>query len=95
MDQSVSRYKKMEHYMTLALIADATVFVAYLMAAGAGIIWLKVVMAIIAFLISGLCLAFLYVSKELTKPRSIWMTTAAIAVALCLLVSLIAGFPAP
>lgn len=95
MANHVNRYKEMERYMTYALIADAIIFVIYLIAAATGTIWLKVITAIISFLISGLCLGYLYMSKELLKPRSLWMTTGAAAVFLCTLFSLVLNYPAP
>ncbi len=88
-----NRYKDMERMMTYALIGDGVMFLVYLVAAITGVIWLKVVAAIIAFLVSGLCLCYLYFTKELLKPRSLWMTTAASAVILCTFFSLILNFP--
>ena len=94
MDNS-TRYKQMEQYMTLALIADAGIFLLYLIFAGFGIIWLKVITAILCGLLSCACLAFLYVSKELLKQRSMWMSVAAAAVLVWLLFSRILNFPCP
>ena len=88
-------YKKMERYMTYTLIADAAVFVIYLFAAGAGVIWLKAITAIVAILASGLCLGYLYLTEELLRRRSLWMTVAGAAILLCVLVSLILNFPSP
>ena len=65
-----SRYKDLEKMMTLLLIASALDFVLYLVFAGAGIVWLKVITAIFAILMPVLCLGFLYMSKELLKQRS-------------------------
>ena len=93
MAKHVNRYKELDRYMTYALIADGIFYMTYLVAACVGLIWLKVVMAIIAFLVSGLCLVYLFLSQELLKPRSLWMTTGAAAVILCTLVSLILNFP--
>ena len=90
-----NRYKEMEKYMSIALIADAVLFVLYLICAGAGVIWLKVILAIFAILLSGLCLGFLYLTRELMRRRSLWMTACAGAVLLCLLFSLILNFPSP
>ena len=69
-----SRYKDLEKMMTLLLIASALDFVLYLVFAGAGIVWLKVITAIFAILMPVLCLGFLYMSKELLKQRSLWMS---------------------
>lgn len=88
-------YQQMQWYLTYALIAAAGMFALYLVFAGFGIIWLKVVTAILAILISFACLAYLYLTKELLRPRSLWMTTAAGALIVCLLFSLILNFPSP
>ena len=95
MAQQNNRYKEMEQYMTCALIADAVLFVLYFICASSGIIWLKVILAILAIALSGLCLACLYFSRELLRQRSLWMTVCAGAVAVCILVSLMRNFPSP
>jgi len=95
MAQRSNRYKEMERYMTLALIANAVLFVLYLICAGSGIIWLKVILAILCIALSGLCLAYLYFSKELLRQRSFWMTACAGAVLICVVASLILNFPSP
>ena len=81
--------------MTYALIADAVLFVLYLICAGSGIIWLKVILAILAIALSGLCLFFLYSTRELLRQRSLWMSACAAAVLICTLASLILNFPSP
>ena len=95
MANSPSRYKQMERYMCCALLVDLIVFIFYLIAAGNGIIWLKVILAIVTILLSGLCLAFLYMSKELLNQRSLWMSVSAGAIVICLLFSLLLNFPSP
>lgn len=95
MNNNKNRYRIMEKYMTAALIFAALLFIVYLIAAGCGIIWLKALTAIIAFLVSGLCLVYLYMTKLLVGPRTLWMTAAAGAVIICLLFSLVLGFPSP
>ena len=40
---------------------------------------------VLCILLSLACLAFLYVSKELLRQRSLWMSTAAAAILVCLL----------
>ncbi|MBO5318139.1 MAG: hypothetical protein J6A74_06835 [Oscillospiraceae bacterium] len=95
MAKRVNRYKKMEQYMTATLLADLFLFILYLIAAGTGTLWLKVLTAIFTILISGLCLAYLYLTKELLRPRSLWMTAAAGSILLCVIASLILGFPSP
>lgn len=96
MAQSRKRnFQQMQWYLTYALIAAVGMFALYLVFAGFGIIWLKAVTAVLAILISAACLAWLFLSKELLRPRSLWMTTAACAIIVCLLVSLVLRFPSP
>ncbi len=89
------RYRELERYLTYALIADVILFVLYLVCAGNGIIWLKVLLSIILILLSGACLAVLYLRKELLRRRSLWITAGALAVLICLLFSLILNYPSP
>ena len=93
MAQTKNRYAALEHLMTMALIADGILFLLYLIFAACGVIWLKVILAICVFLISGAALALLYMTKELLRRRSLWMTTGAAAALACLLFSLILNFP--
>ena len=95
MPRKNNRYSQMSRQMTAILIANLLVFIVYLICAGAGVLWLKILTAIIAIIASGLCLAFLYLTKELLKPRSLWMSAAAAAILICLLFSLILNFPSP
>lgn len=90
-----NRYKKMEFTMTCALGVDLLLFIVYLIAAGTAVIWLKAVTAVLIFLISLACLGYLYLTKEIAKRRSLWITLAAGAIVLCTLLSLILGFPSP
>lgn len=89
------RYKQMERYMTYALIADAALFLFYLLFAGLGITWLKAVTAILAILLSAACLLYLYLSRELLRRRSLWMTVGAAAITVCIIASLLLSFPSP
>lgn len=88
-----SRYKDLEKMMTLLLIASALDFVLYLVFSIAGIAWLKVITAIFAILMPVLCLGFLYMSKELLKQRSLWMSIGFAGIFISTAVSLIARFP--
>ena len=88
-------YKDMERYMTFALCADTLIFLLYLIIAGIGIVWLKVILAILSILLSVCLLAYLYFTKELLKRRSLWISTGAAAIAVCLIFSLLLNFPSP
>ena len=95
MANNSNRYKLMERYMTYALCGDTAIFIFYLIAAGNGIVWLKVILALIGLGLSGLLLWILYSSKELLKQRSLWITAGAGAIAVCILFSLLLNFPSP
>ena len=88
-------YKKMEATLTAVLCLDTVIFLAYLIFAATGLLGLKVVTAILSILISGFVLYVLFVTKELLRKRSLWMTYAATCILLCIFVSLILNFPAP
>lgn len=89
------RYKELETLLTRILLADVAVFVLYLIFAGLGVTAMKVITAIIAIIASGLCLALLYTTGEMKKRRSRWLVCGFAAVVICLLVSLVAKYPAP
>ena len=95
MNVKPTRHKKMEAVFTVVLCLDAAIFVAYLIAAGIGLLGLKITTAILSIIISGFVLYFLFITKELLRKRSLWMTYAAACILLCILISLILNFPAP
>ena len=88
-------YKKDEKLLTRILIGDAALFVLYMIFAGLGIIWLKVILTLVCFALSAYILWVLYNSKELLRQRSLWMTVGAGAIAFCLFMSLVLNFPSP
>ena len=90
-----SRYKALDELMTKVLIADGGIFLLYLLFAGLGVGFLKVVFAILGLGLSALCLGFLFLTNELLRKRSLWMTAGAAAVIICILVSMIANYPSP
>lgn len=95
MARKQNRYREMERILTIALIADAAVFLLYLLVAGFGVVWLKVITAIVAIVGSGLCLVLLHFSGELLRQRSLWMSVGFAAVVICLLFSLLLNYPSP
>jgi hypothetical protein len=88
-----NRYQDLTRLMTAALIGSAAFFVLYLIFAGIGIVWAKVLTAIFAILVPVLCLGFLFMSQELLKQRSLWLTTGFGGILVCTIVSLITNFP--
>ncbi len=90
-----NRYTQMQQVMTIAILANAGLFLLYLIFAGFGVIWMKAITAILTILLSACCLGFLYLCQELLKKRSLWMSASAAALFVCTLVSLILNYPSP
>lgn len=95
MENGKSRYSKMERVMIMILTALCVLFIIFLIASGSGVIWLKVTSGIVAILTGLLSLLFLYLSGELLRQRSLWISTAFAGIILCTLFSLILNFPCP
>ena len=90
-----NRYRELESLMTKIIIADTFIFVLYLIFAAKDLVALKVTCAIIAMVASLLSTGWLYLTGEFKRRRSLWLITGFIGIALCLLVSLLLGFPGP
>lgn len=89
------RYKDVERVLTMALLADLAVFVLFLIFSGLGWTALKVISVILIVVVSGLCLAFLYMCGEMKKRRSRWLVMGYGAIVVCMLVSLLLNYPSP
>lgn len=88
-------FRQLEQTLTIVVLADLALFVLFLIASGLGIVWLKVVTAILTIVLSLLGGGFLFLIGEHTRIRSRWILTAFVGILICTLVSLIAGYPAP
>ncbi len=86
-----NRYKEFEQLLTAGLIADGVLFALYLLLSG--ILWLKIVLAVFSVLLSLAGLALLFLTGELLRKRSLWLSTGFFSLLLCLVVSLILAFP--
>jgi len=93
--RSRNRYREMESLMSKILIGDTVVFLLYLIFAAKAMTVLKVITAIISIFGSFLCLGWLYITGEFPRRRSLWMITGFVAIALCVIVSLLLNFPCP
>lgn len=93
--RSRNRYREMESMMTKIILIDVLVFVLYLLCAGFNWSVLKVITAIIAIFGSLLCVGWLYLTGEFSRRRSLWMVTAFVCIAVCVVVSLLLGYPCP
>lgn len=92
-----NRYREMESIMMKVLIADGLLFFLYMFAASRVGFWpvVKWISAAVVGIVSLLSLGWLYLTRELTRRRSLWITTACIAILACLLVSVCLGYPCP
>lgn len=88
-----SRYKQMERTISLVLLINLAVFLFYLVFALLAIDFLKTLMGIVSILIGLLILAYLFMTKELLRRRSLWMGVSALSIVLCTLVSMIVKYP--
>lgn len=89
------RYKDIERFLTQVLIADAAVFVLYMIFAGMGLGFLKITATVLCLLASIACLALLYMTGETKKARSRWLVMGFVCIVICLLVSLLLNYPSP
>ena len=90
-----NRYRELESLMTKIILADAFLFVLYLIFAAKDLVVLKIISAIIALVASLLSTVWLYLTGEFKSRRRLWMITGFIGIVLCLIVSLLLGYPGP
>lgn len=90
-----NRYRELESLMTKIILADAFLFVLYLIFAAKDLVALKVICASIAMVSALLSTVWLYLTGEFKRRRSLWMITGFIGIVLCLIVSLLLGYPGP
>ena len=88
-------FKQLELQLTLVVGADCGLFLLYLLLAGFGITWLKVILALAGIALSVLGAAFLILIGEHKRRRSLWILCAFGSIAACILVSLLTGVPGP
>ena len=92
-----NRYREMESMMTKVLIGDGLIFFLYMFAASRSGVWatMKWVLAVVTILVSSLALGWLFLTKEISKRRSMWMVTACVSIMTCLFVYLCLNYPCP
>lgn len=90
-----AKYQKLKKYLKYLLAADLFAFLVLMFSSASSTAGIKFFAALSTVLLSVLCLAILYQSQELLRNRSFWMTSAASAILLCSLCSLLLRFPSP
>jgi len=88
-----SRYRSFERFLTFMLFIALGLFILYLFSAGFGWPVMKIICSVVGMLLSGFGLWSLYSSKELLKPRSLWLTCAFGSLIILTVVSLLCNFP--
>ena len=95
MAQRKTRFRDFERYIILCLSIATVLFIAFLSAAGAGNLGLKIFLAILVVAVCGYCLWLLYKKRELLRKRSLWLSVWAICMIICILASVILNYPSP
>ena len=95
MEQKNTRYKDLELFLTILVIAMLALFIFYLVMAAGGKTVLQIIAAVMVGSIAAFGLWLLFKSKELLRQRSIWITLSFLCCALVTIVSLLAGYPGP
>lgn len=88
-------FKQLEQQLTIGVGIDCAIFLLYLLFAGLGITWLKVILAVAGIALSLLGVAFLVLIGEHKRRRSLWILCAFGSVAVCIIMSLLTRFPGP
>ena len=86
-------YKRFQKLMSIALLADLGLFLLYFLFAALGVLWLKVILALLILGGSAVGLWILFSSQELLRQRSLWLSCGFFAIFICCLVSLILNYP--
>ena len=95
MEQKNTRYKDLELFLTILVVAMLAMFIFYLVMAAGGKTVLQIIAAVMVGSIAAFGLWLLAKSKELLRQRSIWITLSFLCCALVTIVSLMAGYPGP
>lgn len=90
-----NRYREMESLMTKILLGDTLVFILFLLFSAKAWTVARVIAAIISISLSLLSVAWLFITGEVVRRRSLWMVTGFGAIFVCLLISLLLKYPSP
>ncbi len=88
-------FRRLERVLSMGLGVDVLAFAAALIASGMGIGWLKVLGVVVTVLLSAAGCGYLVLIQEHRRRRSWWLLAAFGSLFLCMLVSLLVGYPAP
>lgn len=88
-------FRQLEQKMAIGVGIDVVLYVLFLIAAGNGIGWLKIILAVLTIVCSVAAAAFLVLIGEHKRPRSYWLLAAFASLAVCTLASLLLNYPSP
>ena len=95
MERQNTRYKDLEQFLTILVVAMLALFIFYLTMAAGGKTVLQIIAAVMIASIAAFGLWLLVKSRELLRQRSIWMTLSFVCCTIVTIVSLLAGYPGP
>jgi len=90
-----NRYRELESLMTKVILGNTAVLVLFLLFSWKELVALKVITSIITVIVALLALAWLVLTGELTRRRSLWMVTGFVCILLIVIASLLLGYPCP
>ncbi len=93
MEENKNRYQQLEQVLTIFVLVNLALFLGYLLCALFTLTVLKIILAILSFLVSACGIFFLCSTTEIKRPRSRWIVYALICIPLCIVVSMICRFP--
>lgn len=88
-------FRALEQMLSVGIGIQLALYVLYLIVAGCGIVWLKVILGLLTMAAGVLGCGFLVLIGEHKRPRSRWLLAAFGSMAVCTLVSLIFNYPSP
>ena len=95
MGKNQSNFKQLERFLATLLLIQVGLFLLFLCCAGAGLVVLKIVLALFGFLLGIFGLWMLSKTKEIWRSRSFWLTCSFCSPMVLMVVSLLCGYPCP
>lgn len=88
-------FRQLERQLTMVVLLNLALFLLVMITSNAGILWLKIILALLTMVLSAAGCGFLVLIGEHSRTRSWWILASFGSIFLCTLVSLITGSPAP
>ena len=95
MGKNNSNFKQLERFLATLLLVQIGFFLIFLFCASAGLVVLKILFALFGFLLGVFGLWLLSKTREIWRPRSLWLTCSFCSPIVLMAVSLLCGYPCP